>query len=408
MTANQVRKLIMVTGENNNKYYDMVMNSDGTWLAKWGRVGVTESTQTYPMEKWDSKYNEKLRKGYKDVTELRLVATKTSSSFLDVSDAVVRQFIDSLQRYAKKSIAENYTVSSESVTQKQIEEAQIILNTLSNITKINAKVPSINQNLLELFQVIPRKMKNVKYHIYEYNTITTREQLQTIQNAIAEEQATLDVMAGQVQIQEQEETIEDKGGITLLEMMGLDIVPVTDGFISTIKNMMDFDNSKFRKAYKVINKKTQSKFDSYISQKINKTVKLFWHGSRNENWLSIMEQGLVLRPTNAIRTGSMFGHGIYFADKCKKSLGYTSLRGSYWASGASDKAYLALYDVHLGNPLKVDRHTSWCSDLTEKSLKAKGNYDSVFALKGADLINNEYIIYNDNQSTIKYIIEVSN
>ncbi|NCB08057.1 MAG: WGR domain-containing protein [Bacteroidia bacterium] len=29
----------MVTDVNNNKFYEMSENSDGTFLAKWGRVG---------------------------------------------------------------------------------------------------------------------------------------------------------------------------------------------------------------------------------------------------------------------------------------------------------------------------------------------------------------------------------
>ena len=42
----------------------------------------------------------------------------------------------------------------------------------------------------------------------------------------------------------------------------------------------------------------------------------------------------------------------------------------------------------------------------EQKLKAKGDYDSLFAKGGVDLKNNEYIVYNDNQCTIKYIIEL--
>ena len=29
----------------------------------------------------------------------------------------------------------------------------------------------------------------------------------------------------------------------------------------------------------------------------------------------------------------MFGHGLYFAPRAKKSIGYTSLNGSYWSGG---------------------------------------------------------------------------
>ena len=102
----------------------------------------------------------------------------------------------------------------------------------------------------------------------------------------------------------------------------------------------------------------------------------------------------------------MFGHGVYFADKAQKSIGYTSLRGSYWAAGSSNRAYLAVFNVHTGNWLKSQRHETWMYDLNESKLKNRGNYDSLFALGGYDLRNNEYIVYNKNQCTIQYLVEI--
>ena len=155
------------------------------------------------------------------------------------------------------------------------------------------------------------------------------------------------------------------------------------------------------------NHNCQQAFDIFLDKAKNKKVDLFWHGSRNENWLSILKTGLVLRPANAIVTGKMFGYGLYFADKFRKSLNYTSLSGSYWAGGTQKTAFLSLYDVHTGNQMKISKHQSWCYDLTESKLKArKANCDSLFAKGGVDLINNEYIIYNQSQCTIRYLIEV--
>ena len=39
------------------------------------------------------------------------------------------------------------------------------------------------------------------------------------------------------------------------------------------------------------------------------------------------------------------------------------------------------------------------------SIKKYGKYDSLFAQGGADLINNEYIVYKEEQCTIRYIVE---
>ena len=102
----------------------------------------------------------------------------------------------------------------------------------------------------------------------------------------------------------------------------------------------------------------------------------------------------------------MFGHGLYFADRAKKSLGYTSLRGSYWARGCDSRGFLCLYDVHIGNQYKIKKHDICCYDLNYDKLRELGNYDSVFAEKGYDLVNNEYIVYKEEQSTIRFILQI--
>jgi poly [ADP-ribose] polymerase len=102
----------------------------------------------------------------------------------------------------------------------------------------------------------------------------------------------------------------------------------------------------------------------------------------------------------------MFGYGIYFADKAQKSIGYCSLQGSYWAHGSDRKGFLSLYEVHLGSFLKIKHHESWCYDLNKQNLRKRGSFDSLFAEGGADLRNNEYIVYDDSQCTIKFLVEI--
>jgi poly [ADP-ribose] polymerase len=146
-------------------------------------------------------------------------------------------------------------------------------------------------------------------------------------------------------------------------------------------------------------------FDNHFSKAKTKERKLFWHGSRNENWFNIIQTGLMIRPSGAVHTGSMFGDGIYFANKAQKSIGYTSLSGSYWARGGSNKAYLALYDVHVGDQKHIHKHDSSCYSLSKAVLDREGK-DSVYAHGGIDLRNDEFIIYDGQQCTIAYIIEI--
>jgi len=224
-------------------------------------------------------------------------------------------------------------------------------------------------------------------------------------------------MAGQVKlIKQQRESAKDakcgdKHGaktkdITILEQMGLTAEVETDkDSLELVNKLMGNNAHQVKRILKVINKKTQRVFDANLKKAKNKKRRLYWHGSRNENWFNIIQTGLMIRPSGAIHTGSMFGDGIYFADKAQKSIGYSSLRGSYWTGGSSNKGYLALFDVHLGNQKEILHHNSSCYSLSKKVL-GKDGYDSVFAKGGADLRNNEFIVYDGAQCTIAYLVEL--
>lgn len=403
--ATRVAKLIMVTANNNNKYYEMRENLDGTFTVNYGRVGSRGTTANYPIHLWDSKLREKVRKGYKDQTYL-FAEQKQITEWEGVDNKTVLQLLTNLNSYANQSIRHNYHVTADQVTQKQVGTAQAILDQLVNQVGLTMNINEFNELLLELYQLIPRRMNDVKKHLIQENPQNS-DDIKLVKEMLAEEQATLDVMRGQVDLNQQQKGTEQEK-TNLLDALGLHIQLLEDQqAIKTIKQMMGKDAPKFRQAFQVTNLHTQNAFDRFTGKQKNQTTKLFWHGSRNENWFSIIKTGLVLRPANAVITGKMFGYGLYFADKCRKSLNYTSLYGSYWAKGRQNQAFLALYDVHIGNPLKIKKHKPWCYDLTETNLKKRGNsYDSLFAQGGADLINNEYIVYNQAQCTIKYLVEL--
>lgn len=59
----QIIRLECTTG-GHNKFYKMTENGDGTFTARYGAIGTLGATKTYPMSKWPSIYNEKIRKGY--------------------------------------------------------------------------------------------------------------------------------------------------------------------------------------------------------------------------------------------------------------------------------------------------------------------------------------------------------
>jgi poly [ADP-ribose] polymerase len=120
-----------------------------------------------------------------------------------------------------------------------------------------------------------------------------------------------------------------------------------------------------------------------------------------------VNSGLVLRPTNAFITGKMFGYGIYFATKARKSIGYTSLRGSYWANGSSNSAFMGLYEVAYGTPYNVHSFDSKYYDFNyEKLQQACKGANCLHAHAGKMLQNDEIIVYQQPQTTIKYLVEI--
>lgn len=134
-----------------------------------------------------------------------------------------------------------------------------------------------------------------------------------------------------------------------------------------------------------------------------------FHGSRNENWWSIINTGLVLRPTNAVITGKMFGYGLYYAPNAKKSLGYTSLQGSYWAKGSAKTGFMALMEVAYGIPYDVYAFDKKYYNFNFKELqKVLPGATCLHAHAGTMLKNDEIIVYKEDQCTIRYLIELKN
>jgi hypothetical protein len=133
-----------------------------------------------------------------------------------------------------------------------------------------------------------------------------------------------------------------------------------------------------------------------------------WHGTRERNLLGITRRGLMIRPTGAIHTGSMFGDGKYFAWQSSKSLNYCD--GGYWTGGgraSQQKRYMFLLDVAFGKMHYVTRSQFFRSP--------PAGHHSVYgkASRGGygGLYNDEMITYDfkdqDNQSGIRYLFEIT-
>ena len=398
--------LIMVTTANNNKYYNCFPEGD-RFRVEYGRVDATKTTAYYPMSKWNSQISSKLKKGYQDVTDLKkdlveeISSTNPESPYREIENAAIKAIVEKLQSFAHDTIRKNYTVKASAVTQDMVDKAQEVIDALANNS---ATVDEFNANLLKLFTVIPRKMGDVRDYLADKTDDFAR--------IITKEQDLLDVMRGQIYVKPEIEPVAttEKKQQTILEELGLVMEETTRDDIALIKTLMNESADKFRKAWRVTNLKTQERFDKFVKENDIKDTRLLFHGSRSENFWSIMKTGLVLRPTNAVITGKMFGYGVYYAPKCAKSIGYTSLSGSYWAHGGNNTAYMAIFDVAYGTPYDVYNFDSKYYNLDYNKLqqfKPGANCLHAHADRGM-LRNDEIVVYKEEQMTIKYLIEIGN
>lgn len=396
------RYLVMVTASaNNNKYYKQIPHGN-TWTAEYGRVGSSPQKREYPMSQWNTKYNEKIRKGYIDqsdlVEDLIQVEKKTNSEYKEIENKVISDIVEHLQKMANQAISDNYTISSDKVTQAMVDEAQNILTNLLGISDVE----SFNEELLKLFTTIPRKMQHVNTYLAHHTDDFGR--------IIETEQDLLDVMKGQVvskQIIDNTTTDKPQKDITILEHLGLVFEECSIDDIARIKSELGSCADKFDMAWKVTNLKTQKRYDDFVKENNIKDRRLLFHGSRNENWWSIINTGLVLKPTNAVITGKMFGYGIYYAPKAQKSLGYTSF--GYWTRGSSSEGYMALMDVAYGKPYDVNSFDSKYYNFNYDRLQQVcPGANCLHAHAGSMLRNDEIIVYKEEQCTIKYLIRLKN
>lgn len=400
---------------NNNKFYslDEVPGDPTQCAARYGRIGDAAGSKwashaqkpfLYPVYMYYLKLTEKGIKGYEDHTKEHAEEDKASVKKLPnvdpltgISDKDVARLVKALTDYANQTIEDNYSVAVSSINSRAVKKAR---KTIEKLSAIKKDVAEFNDKLIELMHIIPRKVSSVNDHMAK-----SHRDFDTIIN---DESDLLDVLENQIEAQKPKKSkTEAKTPRNILEKLGLEIYPATPEQIGKVKeHLSDNLQPKLKNVYRVINKKTQRRFNSYLKANKRPLVKQFWHGSRNANWWNIICQGLVLH-SNAPQTGKMFGYGLYFAPSPTKSWGYTSSCGSYWAHGSSNVAYMGLYATAYGDPYEV---LSWERDLgnlTSDSFEsAHPGKNCLHAKRDAGMLrNDEVVFYREEQVTINYICE---
>lgn len=175
-------------------------------------------------------------------------------------------------------------------------------------------------------------------------------------------------------------------------------------------------NLEIEEIFKVSRNGEELRYESYKSLS-NRT--LLWHGSRIINYANILAHGLKIAPPEASAIGCSFGKGLYFADVIEKSAGFC------YAHQSNDIGLILLCEVALGNSLEC-HHEENIENLPDgwHSVHGVGKFsaqskvfldDGVIVPRGKPSENenitsildfNEFVIYNEAQVKIKYLIRL--
>ena len=396
-TSKRYCKLLMVTKDNNNKYYEMICEDGKSITINYGRVELTKTTYTKPINEWESIYKSKTKKGYSDVTHLvsvdvQEVEDDTPTKLKKIDDAKVDFFINLMKKYTDNLVTKTYSVKCDNVSEKQIEEAQSIIDELTKLDKKD--VDTLNEKLLKLYTIIPRYMSNVKHHLLPNIDLDA---------AFVQEQDNLDAMASQVKMYSGKDTkkkkdIKSKTEQSLLDIMGLKMkeVKATQELDYLMKQIKGGRN-RVEAIFEIDKEAENKRFDTWIGNQKNKSTRILIHGTRCTSVIPILEQGLKIRPVGNFQfSGKAYGDGNYFSEVVSKSMGYT---------GYDNDKILLVYEVHTGNPFTYDGYYRGNSfNLNYKELSSRG-YDSTYV---NGLSNSEIIAYKEEQDRIKYIIWLKN
>lgn len=393
-------------GRGNNSVVTLEKINDTEFNYTTGIVGIrvgANKPRSYKKEmaEWDQNVTFLLKKGYTITKTEKLDAievTKQSSfdggAYKALSSQSVKEIIERILGFANKFFQDSYTVKVEAISPEMIELGKRILEGLSlNFEKMDVK--TFNGYLMKLYSAVPRRIDNLGKLLAKKPS--------DFRDIVAREQENFDIMLSQVS-GSAKAAEADK---TILEAYNLEWREVTPEEEAYLKKKLGSEGHRYKQAWRVTNTVTEERFNNFCKQynctKENGRVNRLFHGSRSENFWSIITNGLTINPVGVVITGKMFGNGTYFAPDACKSMGYTDRYGSRWANGGSNTGFLGLYKVATGEsaaPSQAKAYT-WSSLI-------KDGFHSVWCKRGGQigLRMDEVVVYQDCQDTIEYLIEV--
>lgn len=150
--------------------------------------------------------------------------------------------------------------------------------------------------------------------------------------------------------------------------------------------------AKVKNIYTIKRHQEHKEFANHIGNN-----KLLFHGSSARNWVGILSRGLLL-PKKVVALGGYrtdegwLGHGIYFGDIIQTALQYAD-------SGELGSQFISLATVALGKIKQFE-------DITYGLTKPPKGYDSCHGISGTEFDDDEFVIYDNKQQKLEYLLEL--
>ena len=401
---------------NNYKFYRLIPENTSTRTVgidvEYGSIDADTCKPRHIQQPYESRmfwirYYEKLSKGYTDQTDIYCKAkiNAATGSKKSVAPKTVNGMVyQMLMRYAKHHVTETLA-QPQMLTKEQVKAARKEFNKLCEMKTLRG----FNTHLVKLIGYSPRNIGSRALGNSHMQSLMPRvspgskpakDYLQKeFSRIIAREEKLLLAMEAVVAGAEPAKIDKDKE--ESFHRYGIHVYEATKQQKDEVFTYLPASlQSKVKAVYRVKPEEQEKRFAAYCKKNHIRKIMKLWHGSVNENWASIVQGSLQIRPTAA--NGRMFGDGLYFAPSPNKSWGYTSAHGTRWANGNSNTAFMGLYATAYGNPWMV---TGWGGRYSQSSVHA-GGYDCVHATSANTGLRADEIIFYDNDAIcLNYLVE---
>lgn len=428
--------LIKVDTQNNsNKFYHAQLLDNNDVITRWGRVGSTATTKTYTgvgKTGYDKIIKAKTGKGYE---KTKIVANQNGTSKVDkeeLKEIASRQLSVKPNREISKLVTKLVELNRHNLMEKSGGLIQVNLNgqittplglidrealqtadkLLQEITQPDNQKPTAHAKLVEKYlTLVPQKVPAARG--WESNFLIKEEDITQQKTLVDQLSASLDWYDTQKQL-----SASDQKDIHELnkDLFRMKLQPVSP-WSKTFRRINKYYNStrslnhklsynlRLLNVYEVQDTKRAHIFERKVQQYGN--VKELWHGTDAANILSILTKGyFVPDAKDGIHiTGRLFGNGVYASNISTKSLNYAT---GYWnGKRTNTNCFMLLNDIVMGHEF---RPAYWNSKSVEHSRTGVGRsgkpYQSI-NIKGGTcgVVNNEMIVWDTDQISIKYLCE---